>query len=146
MEDLPDEYRRQVRKQLRREIHPGSISVDLPTKWLSRNAVDKLHWSARGRLRAFYVALLGELGLCFPKGLRGGRWSLGLTRVLGPKERLYDTDNLVGGAKQLIDAMVSCGWFVDDSPKFLVVNCFQDEDFRGVGPFIRAKLVQIPDE
>lgn len=39
---------------------------------------------------------------------------LRVTRVLGHRERAYDTMNLVGGLKPIVDLLVECGYLVDD--------------------------------
>lgn len=44
-------------------------------------------------------------------------------RVLGKRQKLWDDDSVLrGSAKQLIDSLVACGWFVDDSTKWLKVD------------------------
>ena len=44
-------------------------------------------------------------------------------RVLGKRQKLWDDDSVLrGSAKQLIDSLVACGWFVDDKPKWLKVD------------------------
>jgi len=46
--------------------------------------------------------------------------SLEIVRNLGPKQRFWDNDSILRGtAKQLIDSLVACGWFNDDSPAYL---------------------------
>ncbi len=113
--------------------------MTLPLEWPSRNVVDRMHWSRRGALRKAAEGVLTTHGLCWPD-VPGGESELVLTRILGRGQRLYDDDNLVGGAKQLIDAMVRCGWFADDSPAHLSVVCRQDASRRAAGPAVRAQV------
>jgi len=59
-----------------------------------------------------------------------------VTRILGRGERQWDCDSILrGNAKQLIDALVSAGWFYDDSPQW-ISGClgFQDSTRREIGP------------
>lgn len=46
--------------------------------------------------------------------------SVEIIRNLGPKQRFWDCDSILrGSAKQLIDSLVECGWFKDDSPEYI---------------------------
>ena len=50
---------------------------------------------------------------------------LRITRVLGYKQSKWDSDSgLRGNAKQLIDSLVACGWFHDDSCKYITETRF----------------------
>ena len=58
------------------------------------------------------------------------------TRVLGPKQRLWDADSILRGEfKQLLDSLVQLGIIEDDGPKF-VKHCLglQDSASRCDGP------------
>ena len=65
-----------------------------------------------------------------------------LTRILGPKQRLWDADSVLrGSAKQLIDGLVDAGWFVDDGPKYITeMDGRQDKSNRTEGP---AVLIEV---
>lgn len=65
-----------------------------------------------------------------------------LTRILGPKQKLFDADSVLrGSSKQLFDALVDAGWFVDDGPKYITkVDGRQDKTKRSEGP---AVLIEI---
>lgn len=39
------------------------------------------------------------------------------TRIMGPRERPYDDDNLIGGLKSLRDYLVDCRFITGDSPE-----------------------------
>lgn len=56
-----------------------------------------------------------------------GPVSLLVTRVLGPRQSLWDADSWQrGNLKEVIDALVVVGWFVDDGPKWITeVRCLQ---------------------
>lgn len=65
-----------------------------------------------------------------------------LTRVLGPRQRLFDPDSIGrGNAKQLVDTLTDLGWWHDDSTKHIRhVDYRQDATRRQNGP---ATLIQI---
>lgn len=68
-----------------------------------------------------------------------------ITRVLGKGERLWDADSVLrGNAKQLLDALVDAGYFVDDGPKYISeVTGRQDDSRRGDGPAIQVEIEAI---
>lgn len=68
--------------------------------------------------------------------------SLVITRILGPRERLWDEDSILrGNAKQILDAMVSRGWFHDDGPRWISsVVGRQDATQRGIGPCVSIDI------
>lgn len=148
--DLPARYRAQARRQLieSSRLQPvgddGEIDLTLPLDLPSRNQIDVMHWSARHRLRQEFEDALSLAGVCFEANTRQGRWLLTITRLLGRRQRVFDDDNAVGGAKQLIDALVRCGWFVDDGPDFLVVRVAQDAGDRAAGPAVRLQVERAP--
>lgn len=67
---------------------------------------------------------------------------LKLTRLLGPRQKLFDADNVLrGNSKQLIDSLVAVGWFHDDSMKYITqVTGAQDATQRENGP---AVLIEV---
>lgn len=65
-----------------------------------------------------------------------------VTRILGPGERLWDSSSIGrGNWKEIEDALVACGWFVDDGPKWIrETRFFQEAGMRHVGPKIRLQV------
>jgi hypothetical protein len=61
-----------------------------------------------------------------------------LTSVLRAIQRLWGANSIGrGNSKELIDALVVCGWFTDDSPKYVKGCDFrQDDTMRELGPAI----------
>ena len=59
-------------------------------------------------------------------------------RILGPKQSLWDSSSIGrGNWKEIEDALVACGWFHDDSPKYITRTIFdQDATRRKEGPSI----------
>ena len=51
-----------------------------------------------------------------------------MIRLLGKGQRLWDYDSIGrGSAKELLDAVVATGWFVDDGPQW-ITGCRYDQD------------------
>ncbi len=97
-------------------------------------------WFSSARLRKQYERqLLSEGFLREPFGFPV---RLELTRILGPNQRKWDADSILrGNAKEIIDAMVAIGFFVDDSPKYIVsVIGLQDDNDRKSGPAIKIDI------
>ena len=67
-----------------------------------------------------------------------------VVRVLGKRQRLWDTSSIGrGNYKELEDALVACGWFYDDSPKYITQTTFdQDTCRKSSGPFIEITITQ----
>lgn len=66
------------------------------------------------------------------------------TRILGPKQRLWDADSILRGEfKQLLDSLVQLGIIEDDGPKF-VKHCLglQDSTQRVDGPAFEIEFFE----
>lgn len=65
-----------------------------------------------------------------------------LTRLLAPGERFWDWDSVLrGSAKELIDALASLKFFLNDSPRWVVgVSGLQDDRYRKYGGGVRIKI------
>lgn len=93
------------------------------------------HWNSTSRRKEFEVLVRQawrELGCPTVRT----PCALHLTRVLGPRQSLYDYDSLLrGAAKELIDAIVAVGIIPDDGPKHVTaVTADQDASRRESGP------------
>jgi hypothetical protein len=66
-----------------------------------------------------------------------------VTRILGKGERLWDSSSILrGNWKEIEDALVAIGWFVDDSPKHIVwTNGRQDDTIRDKGPAVELEIL-----
>ena len=69
-----------------------------------------------------------------------GRKRVTITRVLGPRERLYDPDNLVGACKPLLDALRAAGYIEDDTAALIDLHVAQDSSARSAGPKILVSI------
>lgn len=78
----------------------------------------------------------------FRKKTPYGRCDVVLTRILGKKERLWDSGNILrGNAKQLIDTLVELGWWEDDGPRYIRhLDGRQDPNRRSEGSCVEIKV------
>ncbi len=71
-----------------------------------------------------------------------GRRRLTLTRIYAGRQRELDRDNLAGGAKPLVDALVREGLLVDDTSRWLELHHDQE---RGTAPGDRGVRVLLEE-
>lgn len=114
----------------------------LPIELTNGNDGRTKHWYAPAKRRKQYEQTLKLLGLRrqpFPQPVR-----IELTRVLGKGGRLWDADSIGrGNAKEIIDALVQCGWFHDDGPKWITACDYrQDAEHRKHGPAVRVRVFE----
>lgn len=110
----------------------------LPVKLTNSNSGQGHKWYSSHKERNKLRKLLSHVRRSEPYP----RCDVVLTRVLGPRERLWDSSNILrGNAKQLIDALVELGWWKDDGPKF-IRHCDgrQDASRRHYGPSVEVEI------
>lgn len=117
------------------------------------------HWTAAARSRKEWMIAVancevehqGECmdGETFISCILSGRplqkrVDIVVTRVLGPRERMYDPDSILrGNAKELIDSIVEAGYLADDSAKHIeTVVGKQDDSQRPNGPFTIIEIFE----
>ena len=91
----------------------------IPITIKSRNVLDKLHWAKKSMLKKEYALLIRNqmrLNPIYEEAQEDRRYTL---EIVSYRKRLLDYDNLVGGCKQLIDAMVHENFIWDDAPKYI---------------------------
>lgn len=115
----------------------------LPVKLDNQNQHQSRDWRAAVNRRKKYERLFRYLKLIrkpfkFPV-------TVVVTRILGPNERLYDYSSLGrGNYKEIEDSLVSCGWFKDDSAKWIVETRFkQDDSQRKNGPKVLIQVYSV---
>ena len=116
------------------------ITLWLPVPLSNNNTGQSRHWSAANKQKHIFANMLRQLRLKATPPPYKQRVTV--TRILGKGERLWDADSVLrGNAKQLLDAMVDAGYFIDDSPKH-VAEVFgkQDASQRKDGPAIRVEI------
>lgn len=67
-----------------------------------------------------------------------------VTRIMGRGQRHWDSSSIGrGNWKEIEDALVACGWFVDDSVKYIrETRYYQDDSRRDMGPCIVMVIEQ----
>jgi hypothetical protein len=105
--------------------------------WLPKNVGHNTHWRQRHHLKQLACACFGQLPSDY--------WATTLAtvraiRVLGPKQRPLDRDNLAWLMKPIIDAAVHGGYLKDDREKWADIQYFQDSERRHEGPKIEITI------
>jgi len=115
-------------------------SIQLPFELTNGNDGRGSKWFSSSKLRKGFERDLRRLGLVskpFPHPV-----SVLVTRILGPGQRLWDSSSIGrGNWKEIEDALVACGWFHDDGPKWIRRTTFeQSAEARGEGPGILLEI------
>ncbi len=96
-------------------IHTAEFQIELTNGNDGRGG----RWFSSSRMRKQIEEILRADGHK-RKSPFDGSVSLMVTRVLGARQKRWDADSFQrGNLKELIDALVVLGWFVDDGPKFI---------------------------
>lgn len=121
------------------------LSANLPFELTNGNDGRGSKWFKSAALRKKFEQRLRELGQERRPFARPV--CVHLTRVLGPGQRFWDADSVLrGNAKELIDALVAVGWFVDDGPKWIVTATgSQDATQRVNGPSVIVTVTRLDD-
>ena len=94
------------------------MTLDIIIK--SRNILDRMHWAAKRKLKQEYALLVRNQMRTKPHYHDLIKEPTFFTlEIVSYRKRYLDFDNLVGGCKQLIDAMIDEQFIWDDSPKYL---------------------------
>jgi hypothetical protein len=66
-----------------------------------------------------------------------------VTRILGKGERMWDSSSVLrGNWKEIEDALVAIGWFVDDSTEYIhTTDGRQDDTRRDKGPAVELEIL-----
>jgi hypothetical protein len=97
---------------------PPILTVTLPVELTNGNDGRGSRWFSSANVRKTIEAKLREWKLIrtpfdFPVTVH-------VTRHMGPKQRLWDSSSIGrGNWKEIEDALVVCGWFHDDGPKWI---------------------------
>ena len=105
----------------------------LPFKLTNGNDGRGSKWFSSAKLRKQFESELRKRGLA-----RGEPYpfpvKVTVTRILGPGERFWDSSSIGRGSyKEIEDALVACGWFVDDSPRYITNTDFRQDGCRRKG-------------
>jgi len=99
--------------------------IQIPMKIYSRNLIDKMHWSAKRDLRGTYQTLVRNQMILTKKRKVEDKEVVYHLSITAHLRRLYDYDNLIGGCKQLMDALSHEMFIWDDSPTFIVKSEYE---------------------
>ncbi len=92
--------------------------IALPLKIKSLNVLNREHWAVKRRSKQEYQIFirnqmrLKKISKCNHKQ----KFKL---QIISYRKKLLDKDNLYGGCKGLIDALISEGFIFDDSPEYI---------------------------
>jgi len=130
-------------------------TIILDRKLANNNQGQSRHWSSSHKERQAWATAVRDGWI---KDWQGVEWhpedfwecgpdpdkriGLVVTRHLGKRERLWDSDSVLrGNAKQCIDALISAGLATDDSPLFIDWTIgMQDDSNREAGPFTTVEV------
>ena len=124
------------------DVH-DMITFTLPVELSNNNTGQTRHFSAAIKQKKMFASTLSAMGLkSTPPPFKQ---SVVITRILGKRQSLWDADSVLrGNAKQLLDALVDAGYFVDDGPKYITeVIGRQDATDRASGPAIRVEIFEV---
>lgn len=116
------------------------IDVVLPIELVNGNDGRGSKWFRSSTVRKKIEQLIRQLGLC--RVPFDCEVQLRITRILGKRQQIWDADSIGrGNAKELVDALVACGWFHDDGPKYITACDYrQDKSQRDAGPAVRIQV------
>ena len=100
----------------------------LPIIIKSRNVLDRQHWAKKSMLKKEY-ALLIRNQMRLNKHTFAEQQKYEIT-IKSNRKKLLDYDNLVGGCKHLIDALIEEKFIFDDSPEYIFMK-FEQRANRG---------------
>lgn len=114
---------------------PDPVEIYIPFELRNLNEGRGSHWGTRVNYRKLAERILRTMGKIPDEPIQGPV-RLTITRVLGPRQRLWDADSVLrGNAKELIDALVAVGWLVGDGPRVVTEAIGQqDATRRDEGP------------
>ena len=96
-------------------------TIEIPMKVHSRNQIDKMHWSRKRKLRQDYQLFVrSQMSKKRIRKAKDGEF-FKLRIIAFRKRAISDFDNLVGGCKQLIDALSNELFIWDDSTEYIGV-------------------------
>ncbi|MGH7392908.1 MAG: hypothetical protein ACREM3_26160, partial [Candidatus Rokuibacteriota bacterium] len=90
---------------------------------LPHNVGHNTHWRQRHAVKRLAVRQFGYL---FPGYASRIFARVHITRVMGPRQRPLDRDNLAWLCKPVVDALVTCGYLVDDREAWADITYGQD--------------------
>ena len=101
------------------------LKLELPMKILSRNVLDRQHWAVKRKDKQIWAVFIRN-----QMRLNKVRFTEDKEKhsieIISLRSRKLDYDNLVGGCKYLIDAMIQEKLIYDDAPDYLDIKISQE--------------------
>jgi hypothetical protein len=101
-------------------------TIELPIELTNNNTGRTQHFGRSASQRKKYERIIrAKFGQQVPFS---SKVEIVVQRVLAARQRLWDQDSILrGNSKELIDAIVACGFLHDDKPEY-VGMCIGDQD------------------
>lgn len=118
-----------------------SVRLRIPIELTNGNDGRGSKWFSSAKMRNDIERTLRAIGMVRDEPIPH-QCTNTVTRVLGPKQRLWDSSSIGrGNWKEIEDALVACGWWVDDGPKYIAETVFrQDSTRRSEGPCVELVI------
>lgn len=135
------------------------FTLVIPKELKNGNTGRTKHFSAAHREKQQWLAAIPQSSVVTAQGIEmtlgqfyhevlledalAQRVGLVIERVLGKRQRLWDHDSTLRGAKELVDSLVTYGVLGDDNAKH-VAWCLgvQDSDDKENGPYVRVHFFE----
>ena len=106
-------------------------TIRIPMAVYSRNKIDKMHWSEKRRLRQNYQLFVRQQMSHFRYKKADPKEMFAIEIAACRMRPIRDHDNLVGGCKQLIDALSQEQFIWDDSSEFIGIPAIKQHKLTG---------------
>ena len=91
--------------------------ITLPIKVESRNKLDRQHWAVKRKAKQQYQLFIrNQMRLKKVELAAKKKYSI---EIISYRKKKLDYDNLIGGCKHLIDALIEEQFIFDDSPEYI---------------------------
>lgn len=146
LKGVPEENKKFYEAQIDKELTNNSVhglpytSFVQGFKVKSLNALLTMHWRVSSNYKKACVKAMDNAFIPSVK-LPEGRRLVILTRIIPPRGKTMDADNLRSGFKYILDQLTKRGWLVDDSPKWCEVDIIErrPEEHESWGVLIEIK-------
>lgn len=115
--------------------------LEIPKRIESLNKYRNLHWSQKGGKGKNSVKMSWYWSILSACGRRARKPYPEAYIVSFRKGRLLDEDNLIGGAKPVVDAIVNAGLLKDDDKKSCKIHYYQHKKIRD-----EKTIIYFPEE
>lgn len=97
--------------------------IELPLKVESRNVLDRQHWAVKRKSKGIWgLFIRNQMKL---RGIEKAKCKKYKICILSYRKKKLDPDNLVGGVKSLLDAMIEEEFIFDDSSEYIDLHVEQ---------------------